>query len=138
MDFPSRVLALFDEFDEHDKMCWRNTPTGIDFFALCNDFFFWGCADSESITPDNLQVLRECFEAVGENHREWAPLLFCARIRKLRPQGCAYPMAPKLRELFDACGSKRPVSIGNPYNHPDDGGEYAYVPEPCIPKETGQ
>jgi hypothetical protein len=42
--------------------------------------------------------------------------LFCARVRKMRPQGAWYAYCPEAEwPLFDACGPERGVDAGNPY-----------------------
>ncbi len=127
--FVQKVLELFEEFDEREKMFWSANNGATKLYVLCNDFFWWAVADAEDITPKNVALLRACFEELTGESREWAPLLFCARVRQLRPQGCCYPKEPTLIALFDACGPKRAIDIGNPYNHPEDGGEYAYACE---------
>lgn len=115
--------------------------------VLCNDVFFWGCADAEDITIENIQVYEQAvldIRALPFNNddesermaRSWAGLLFASRLRNLRPQSVCYPAAEsvaskKLIELFDAAGPVRDVDIFNPYRHPSDGGGYAYDPETC-------
>jgi len=85
-------------------------------FVLCNDFFFWGCADGEDVTPENFALFKECIELAG---RCDGPLLFCAKIKQERPQGIAYGMLnPEYWPLFDACGPEREVGFGNPVEHP--------------------
>ena len=83
----------------------------------CNDFFAWGCADSESIesAEDLLLLAQAMSDADLAGDASWGPLLYCARRAKLRPQGAAYPKNRGLWPLFDACGPEREVGIGNPY-----------------------
>lgn len=82
---------------------------------ICSDVFFWGSADSETITeetfPDFLKAVDDC-----KGSKEIGAWLYCARIRKERPQGAAYTFIAKdLWPLFDACGPEREVEFGNPY-----------------------
>lgn len=84
----------------------------INFAILCNDLFWWATADAESLTPDNLPILKQCIEEVeklDEHGRAFeADILFCCRIRKMRPQKPYYKSIPeKLHPLFDACGPER-------------------------------
>lgn len=79
----------------------------------CNDLFYWACSDGEDITEETLpqfhQAVKDCKE--DESLAAW---LYCARIRKMRPQGAAYTYIPKdLWPLFDACGPEREIDFGN-------------------------
>ena len=89
------------------------------YWVNCNDLFFWGCADSEEITEDNIldlsNALEEC-EALGCRNEGFG--LFVARRRGMRPQGAAYPSKPELVALYDACGPKRETGLGNPEPQP--------------------
>lgn len=84
----------------------------LKFFIICNDVFYWGCADAEEITVDDFEMFIQCEEdlkATGEDRAIWdAPILFCCRKRGMRPQ---IPMlehfTPKVLELIKACGPER-------------------------------
>ena len=96
----------------------------------CNDVFFWGCADGEDITEETLpafnQAVDDCRGDVA-----LAAWLYCARIRKERPQGAAYTFIPKdLWPLFHACGPERKTDCGNPYKP----GQYKIKDEEAKPK----
>ena len=101
---------------------WWRTDTEyapITMFVNCNDFFWWGCADCEDVTAENIHLLeevaKEC-EEIQEYSSEHAPLIFCARVRGERPQGAYYDYFPKsLWPLLDACGEERETGFGNPY-----------------------
>jgi hypothetical protein len=133
LEFLERVLAA-TAFDHCDALWWRGSDgtrdQPISLYINCNDIFAWACSDLERITPTNLPVLeasiQEC-EALGDYH--WGPILFCARVRGIRPQGAVLKDidTPEVLALFDAVGEKRPIDLGNPYQHPADGGAYAYV-----------
>ena len=48
-------------------------------------------------------------------------LLYCARKRKMRPQGAMYKTIPKtLWHLFDVCGEEREMNMGNPKPQPKE------------------
>lgn len=128
-EFVLRVLRCFAEADDCDSVWWRTDDeyAPVTFLVSCNDFFWWGCADAQPITPDNVAVLEQAYaDCRAIDHEQVGPLLFVARARGLRPQGCCYPKDPALWPFFDACGPKRDVDFGNPHKHPADGGEYAY------------
>lgn len=119
--FILKVLAVFGSLDSHDDLWWRcdGAYAPVTFFVNCNDLFWWGCADLEEVTPENLPVLEQCIVDCGSvrnlDCRIYATSLFCARVRKLRPQGCCYPENRDLWPLFDAAGPERVVDGGNPY-----------------------
>lgn len=119
--FIMSVLRLIAEYDMEGSLYWRcdGEYAPIKFFINCNDVFAWGCADSEEITPENLSALKQAIEDCNKIIPNYGPIyggdLFCARTRKFRPQGAAYPSKKELWPLFDACGPEREVGFGNPY-----------------------
>lgn len=114
-EFIIAVLRLFDEMDSHESLWWRVYDNRVVFLINCNDWFAWGCADAEEITPDNLEVLSACMRDMPVDHEHMAYLLFCCRVRKMRPQGACYrSIHPDIRHLFDACGPARGTGFGNP------------------------
>lgn len=137
--FLLRVMRVFDGFDgpSTDSIWWRTDEEYAPFtiFVNCNDVFMWGCADCEPLTPANIgemeRAVADCIAATrgksywGERGTSvFAPMLFCARVRGMRPQGAAYPEGGDhagVRALFDACGPERDVGVGNPQRPPQDG-----------------
>lgn len=131
LEFVTDVLSLNDEFldygDVWDSIWWRTDGefAPVTFMVNCNDLFAWACADCVEITPDNLQLLKQSVtdvrSALGltkpnrdssvDDYHTWgkagtdAALLFCARVRGLRPQRPAYErwFDKRLHSLFDAC-----------------------------------
>ena len=127
--FVLRVLQAF-AFDFCDELFFRTDAAyaPVAFFVNCNDFFWWGCGDAEEVTPENIAVFEQAKRDAEAIECRWeAPHLFCARVRKLRPQGCCYPKESAAIALYDACGPKREIDLGNPYAHPHDGGKYEYT-----------
>lgn len=121
-----RALKLFAKHDgDSEDIYWHESETGeLQMLVICNDVFWWGTADLEAITADNVALLEQCFADVAaiqcpdkpwmvDQHR--ALTLFCARIRKMRPQGRLYDYIDKeLHPLFDAAGPERdPKEPGN-------------------------
>jgi hypothetical protein len=127
-----------DGAELHDCFHWRcdGEYAPVTIFAICNDLFVWGSADSEDVTPDNIHILKQSVDDIMPYYEKWAtykrskaegddkepPLimlsigveLFCARVAKMRPQGrCYQNYPPGIRELFDACGPDREVKLGN-------------------------
>lgn len=131
--FVRRVLAAFDRCDMHSDLWWRTGERyggrqyddPATFLVDCSDTFWWGTADCEEVTPENVGLLEQTFAdlrvADGPGATVHIGDLFAARIRKMRPQGACYAKryAPKLWPLFDACGPERKVGLGNPYPRPD-------------------
>lgn len=117
--FPISVLDVIGRADLHDSLYWRTDGeyAPVTFFVNCSDLFAWGSADCEPLTAADVDDLRKALadvsEAVGSN--SYGPELYCARRRKKRPQGAAYPGDERLWPLFDACGPEREVGLGNPY-----------------------
>lgn len=111
--FALEVLGLLAEHQDYDSVWWRcdGQFAPVTFFVNCNDFFHYACADTETITPDNLPRLRAAFDdakATGDHGEIYGPLLFAARERGLRP---VMPLLSSgtaaLQALFDACGPER-------------------------------
>jgi hypothetical protein len=100
----------------------------ITFFANCGDLFYWATSDLEKITPENVEILEQSF-ADASFHGD---TLFCARVRKMRPQGACYKhWSADLQRLFDACGPAREVDKG-PFGNPIHQSKYANPKEtPC-------
>lgn len=92
---------------------------------ICNDMFWWGCADAEDITEADLPLLRQTRDdliAAGDGHLDELASLYCARKRGMRPQGAWYRVAaltPQVQALFDACGPERETGLGNPQTQAD-------------------
>jgi|SRR5690349_22044429 len=112
LEFMKKVLVLFWRHDITESLFWRdNLPQGdktIKFFAMCSDTFNWATADIEEITPENVHVLEMAFtdiSAVG-CQSWWAPLLFAARVRGMRPMP-KLAIPDPLKEMFNACGPER-------------------------------
>lgn len=118
-----RVLRA-TAFDSCDGIWWRLDDEGdkLQMYANCNDFFYWGCADGEEITTENvalLELARSQLEAIEEEM--WTGLLFCSIARQMRPQGAYYKHLPeKTWPLFDVCGPLRETDMGNPTVHPSE------------------
>lgn len=116
-----RAFAVFNGFDgpSSSSLWWRTDDeyAPITLLVNCNDLFFWGCADSEELTPDDIPDLeRALADAKQAGDSAYADLLWVARKRKMRPQGAYYQYfdTPALKELFNACGPERETGFGNP------------------------
>lgn len=111
-DFVMRVFRA-TAFDHCEDIWWRTDDeyAPLSIFVTCNDLFWWATADSELVTPDNIDVLEQAYRD-SEDH---GGLLFCCRVRRMRPQGPYYKYFDENeKQLFDACGPEREVGIGNP------------------------
>jgi hypothetical protein len=122
-EFIIKVLKVIYEADIHSDLTWSfDANDKLSFQINCSDVFYWGGSDFEELTPENLHVLEESIrdvnEACGNDHANYAAELFCSRIRKMRPQGAAYPSNSLLWPLIDVCGEYREPGMGNPEDHP--------------------
>jgi len=121
IDLVYPFLALTDEYDIRDRVFWRcgGCYGLVTFCILCNDLFAWGTADLVEVTAESLPELRKAIGdvlVIQEDAVDEALDLFCARTRRTRPQGAAYPKDKSLWALFDACGPERAEGVpGNPY-----------------------
>lgn len=120
--FLHRVLRATSSIDYTDCVNWRTDGcfAPVSFFVNCSDSFYTSSADSEDLTPSNIdefeRACADCLDIYTANRESfatfYAPLLFCARVRKMRPLSSSYPKdqyrdVPELTELFDACGPER-------------------------------
>ena len=117
--FIMRVLNLASKYDLCSVIWWRTDGkyAPITFFVNCNDLFYWACADTEEITPENIDSLEQAIIDLGAicKHGEvYGVELWCSRMRHMRPQGAFYPHDKELWLLFDECGPEREVGFGNP------------------------
>lgn len=126
----ARFFRITDNADCYDSFWWRANEPQYEPFKLlvnCNDLFYWASADCEEITPDNLDILEQAFKDIKPFYDLWAksfksgkgdkvpyvpmdlaPLLFCARVRNMRPQGAYYQdFPPGVDVLFDEAGPER-------------------------------
>lgn len=101
-EFYLRVMRCMK--DNAEYLWWRTDDefAPITFFINCSDSFSWGTADGERVTEENVGILEQSIEDADD------PLLFCARIRKMRPQRSMYKyIGENKRHFFDECGPER-------------------------------
>lgn len=114
--------------------------TDVTVSVNCSDVFWWGTADAEDITPedlDDLEQARKDLEALGGyDHHVYADTLWVCRKRGMRPQGPWYGycsadgmirrsfVRKAVEELFNACGPEREDSPQAP--RPADGRRWDY------------
>ena len=73
----------------------------VSMYILCNDLFFWACADSEEFELSDLDDLNQAYKDSPED----GDLLWCCRKRGMRPQKPYYKYFKEPEhKLFDACG----------------------------------
>lgn len=122
-NFIFEVLRIMAQIDSHSSLYWNVESDGkIKPLMMCSDLFAWGCADCEEITPENLLVLKQTILDLENIEKGLAMMeateLFCARVRKMRPQGAAYTTDVRVIPLFDACSPEREIGFGNPAAQP--------------------
>lgn len=125
----ARFFRILDDADCHDGFWWRANEKEYTPFKIlinCNDLFYWACADAEEVTPDTLDTFEQAFADIRPFYAKWsawkgphtegpplvmmttALLLYCCRVRKMRPQGAYYDaFPPGVDDLFDAAGPDR-------------------------------
>lgn len=132
MNFALRVLKAMQDCDCRDDLWWQLSEDNskIEFTINCSDMFWWGAADSEDVTPENIhelekaivdmkalggQAAKDSFVTFGQTVGQ-APLLFIARMRKMRPQGTLYSyLNTSVWHIFDECGPERePTGTNTP------------------------
>jgi hypothetical protein len=112
-----QLTAMFPN-DLCSELMWRcdREYAPITFFINCSDLFYWGCADGETVTKENIHILRESIKDLAPYalSRQDASLLFCCRVRKMRPQGAYYKYIDKeVWHLYDEAGPEREIGNGN-------------------------
>ena len=76
----------------------------VKMWVLCNDLFFWACADGEDFDLSDLDDFNQAFKDSPDNGQ----ILWCCRKRGMRPQKPYYKYFSKEEALlFDACGPDR-------------------------------
>lgn len=131
LEFILRVMQIFSlsHADAYGDLFWRvdKNDLGMDelkLYANVSDVFFWGASDVEQITPDRLSALEGAYaDLKAVQAEEFTAELYAARMRRMRPQGAAYPGSSheswrKVAALYDACGPERSVDVGNPKKSP--------------------
>lgn len=119
------VLDIFCRIDCHEDLFWNTTLPGVPLLlsVQCGTTFAQGGADAETITSDNVEVLRQVvadlkpFEDAGtvEFAYTYVGPLFAARVRGMRPRSGFYkPSNEALWPLFDACGPARDTPTPQP------------------------
>lgn len=123
--YTNEVLRVFAQLDLHDDLLWQVGDNGPRFAVICNDVFYWACADAETIERTDLPALYQAAaDATEADEPYFAGLLFVARKRGMRPQqpwgrtynrqGSCYDtdnLTAAMRAWFDACGDE-PVGRG--------------------------
>ncbi|MFI5831038.1 hypothetical protein ACIA6C_27955 [Streptomyces sp. NPDC051578] len=119
-EFLVEVLTIFAKAESHDTLLWWAKGDSIELWANVSDIFDWGSADAEAITPDRLPILQQALaDLIEAGSTAWLAELYAARIRGMRPQGAAYPAAPGVQALLNACGPARATGLGNPKPIPE-------------------
>lgn len=122
LGFLHELLQATSGADINSELLWHSDGKRIQVWANVSDVFAWGGADAEEITRENLPVLLQAIadlRAIKPFDQIYAPELFAARVRGIRPQGAAYPKERAATQaLFDACGPVREPGFGNPRRPP--------------------
>ncbi len=80
------VLRLFGDAECHDCLIWHSAPGGLIIAARCSDTFAYATADAETITPQDLGLLKHAAEVLDMfDARYHLPEYFAALKRQQRP-----------------------------------------------------
>lgn len=108
-----RIFRVTAKYDDYDGLWWLTDGeyAPVTMIVNCNDLFFWACSDAVPITAENIDEFEKAYEDAAkadEYGEDYAQILFCCRVRKMRPQTPYYKHIPgPLHELFNACGPER-------------------------------
>jgi len=111
-DLLMRIFNVTAKYQDYD-LWWRTDGeyAPVTILVNCNDLFFWGYSDAEPITIENINELEKAYEDAEKvlcTGSLYAQILFCCRVRKMRPQSSYYQAIPEsLHDLFNACGPER-------------------------------
>lgn len=102
---PADVKPLVEDLLIEEKLRLNlRAESGVQPWVICNDLFFWGCADGEDISLEELPQLIECHTLSPKFGGD----LWCCRKREMRPQAAMYKYIPRDEwPLFDAAGPER-------------------------------
>jgi hypothetical protein len=107
-NFIDRLLKLTYDYDDHWNTWWNVRDGQVRWFTNVNDVFYWGTADAERITAEDLDDLEQAYkdaEAVGSYR---GGMLWACRKRGMRPQTPYFKyFSLDERDLFLACGPER-------------------------------
>lgn len=127
-EIPNYLVPFMQTVAKHDlfgEVFWHSD---FKFVGInCNDVFYWGCADLEAVSSlEDVQLLDECCEKSKYD----GAMLYCAKKRKMRPQGAMYKHIDEGdRSLFNECGPERDIDFANPQAQD---GEYLYKDKPVV------
>jgi len=100
-NLPKEVLLLVA--DEKIRVS-VNSKERLKTWVLCNDLFYWACADGEDFELSDLSDFQKALKESPDH----GDLLWCCRKRKMRPQTPYYQyFNDEEKTLFNACGPER-------------------------------
>lgn len=90
MTYIEEIISMFAEAEGSIEDLFFHTKPELKVFAMCSDWFAWAYTDLEEITPEDLPLLRECFETLKPYHKDERALwylgeYYASRKRKLAP-----------------------------------------------------
>lgn len=111
LNFILDFLGVIAEIDACGEIWWRTDGkfAPVTFLINCNDLFYWASADCEEVNPENIHILKQAIEDSKElTDSHHALLLFCARVRNMRPQRPYYKyFSDGMKKLMDEAGPWR-------------------------------
>lgn len=98
------LLRLFED-DDCNSLWWRINSGDLRMLVHCSDTFYWGTADCEPVTADDLPELTRAKADLPDD--DW-PILWVARKRQMRPMPPYYKgFSTQTAALFDTAGPER-------------------------------
>lgn len=82
----ARLLKKGYLFCNTRETVFMGKPAGtiIVLYVLCNDLFYWGCADAENITHREIDDLYKM--AFNKKYKGWGCDIWCCKKRNMKPQ----------------------------------------------------
>ena len=99
-NLPPRCIELLDA----ETLMVYSRGEGPQLWVLCNDLFYWACADGEDFELSDFPDLERALKETPKN----GDILWCCRKRGMRPQKQSYKyFTDEEAKQLNACGPER-------------------------------
>lgn len=96
------IKTLSDADMTGDLLLNMDGNNNVSFAIICSDIFIPACADAESLTVENLPILKKCIEVekkINGVEGIYAGILFCSTIRNVKPHNGYLVRHPEYNNL---------------------------------------